>query len=180
MSANQYLHEVAVTAIVQNENVDIVDEQDVVLYQTTKKDAHENGLLHRTIIGGVILSNGKRMLIRQSSGRQDPGQFVSPVGGHIMAGESEEEALRREAFEELGLKSFEYRFIGKVVYNRKVLDRHENHYFIYYEIYSDEMPTLNYESDGFEIFIQDQLKQEIKENPKKFGPPFHFIAEHFL
>lgn len=67
----------------QQERVDIVDEQDNVLYQTTKQEAHKKGLLHRTVISEVKDSKGRWILVKQSSDRQDAGQYVSPVGGHI-------------------------------------------------------------------------------------------------
>jgi 8-oxo-dGTP pyrophosphatase MutT (NUDIX family) len=38
------------------------------------------------------------------------------VGGHVCPGESPEEALKRETFEELGLKEFTYKFIRKYIW----------------------------------------------------------------
>jgi hypothetical protein len=116
------------------EMVDIVDEHDAVLYQTTKHEAHEKGLLHRTVIAEVRDTEGRWILTQQSSERQDPGQYVSPVGGHVRAGESVENALKREAMEECGLKDFKFSYVGKAVYNRFIKNRQENHYFIMYDI----------------------------------------------
>src|SRR3990167_3107395 len=85
----------------QDEQVDIVNEKDEVLYNTTKQEAHEKGLLHRTVIAEVVDSKGKWLLVKQASNKQDAGQYVSPVGGHAQAGESTDEAIKREALEEL-------------------------------------------------------------------------------
>lgn len=161
------------------EMVDIVDKKDNVSYSTTKDNAHKNGLLHRTIIAQVIDSKGRWILVKQAQNRQDAGQYVSPVGGHVRAGESKIEALRREAFEELGLKDFTYKFIGKAIFNRRVLNRFENHYFVLYKIFSNEKPLLNHESESYKIFTKEQLKKKLKTNPAKFGQAFHFVAKNF-
>lgn len=160
--------------------VDIVNEDDEIIDRVLKQEAHEKGLLHRTVIAEVISTDGSWTLVEQAADRQDRGQFVSPIGGHVEAGESEEEALRREANEEYGLDgNFEYRLIGKKIYNREVLGRKENHYFILYEIFTDQEPVLNEESVRYERFAKKELSKQLKENPQKFGAPFHFLIESF-
>lgn len=163
----------------KTEMIDIVDKNGNILYKTSKSKAHELGLLHKTVIAEIIDSKKRNVLVKQSSERQDAGQFVSPVGGHIRSGETEEEALHREAFEEVGFKEFDYKYIGKTIYNRKILGRQENHYFILYEIYSDDIPQLNHESVGYEKFTKQQLKKQIKNNSKKFGDAYYFVLKNF-
>ncbi len=89
-----------------DEIVDVVNENNKVLYQITKTEAHQKGLLHRTVIAEIKDTKGRWTLVKQASDRQDAGQYVSPVGGHARAGETEEETLKRGAFEEAGLKNF--------------------------------------------------------------------------
>ena len=118
----------------QDEQVDIVNQNDEVVGTTSKQKAHQGGLLHRTVIAEIIGSDGKWTLVKQSSDRQDPGQFVSPIGGHVTAGETEEEAIKREAKEEYGLEGdFTLKFIGKTIFNREVKNRKENNFFILYK-----------------------------------------------
>lgn len=163
-----------------DEKIDIVDENDRVVASVWKSEAHEKGLLHRTVIAEVIDSKGNWTLVKQSSSRQDAFQFVSPIGGHVASGETEVEALKREAYEEYGLNSdFEYKLVGKKIFYREVLGRKENHYFILYEIYTDVSPVLNEESTEFEKFTPGQLKQELAEKPDKFGEAFIFIINNF-
>ena len=170
---------VTISSINNMEIVDIINQQNEVLYQASKDEAHQAGLLHRCIIAEVIDSKGNWTLVKQANDRQDAGQFVSPVGGHIRAGESETQALSRETLEEMGLTMFTSKFIGKAILNREVISRKENHLFILYEIYTDQSPTLNHESIGFEKFSFDQIKSEIQSNPTKFGQAFHFVMETF-
>lgn len=164
---------------IPEEMVDIVDETDNVLYSVSKREAHKKGFLHRTVISEVKDSNGRWMLVRQASDRQDAGQFVSPIGGHVMAGESEDDALKREAEEELGFKDIKLKLVGKVVFNRNVRNRQENHYFILYEVDSDEKPQLNHESVEYKYFTDEELKTALKETPEEFGDAFKFLVKTF-
>lgn len=166
--------------IVSMEYVDIVNENDEVVGKVTKQEAHEKGLLHRTVISEVIGSDTRWTLVKQSSKRQDAGQYVSPIGGHVEAGETEEEALTREAFEEYGLNGdLNFRLVGKKIFNREILGRKENHYFILFEIKTDDEPLLNDESDEYERFTEKELAKQLKENPRKFGDAFHFVVKSF-
>lgn len=161
------------------EYVDIVNENDQVIGTVSKQEAHEKGLLHRTVIAEIINSKNEFVLVKQSSSRQDAGQFVSPVGGHVETGETEEEAIRREANEEFGLSNIEPKLIGKMIFYREVKGRKENHFFILYEIFSEQKPVLNSESVDYEYFSKEKLAKELKENPSKFGDAFHFVIKTF-
>jgi len=162
-----------------DEMVDIVDIQNIVLHATTKKQAHEEGLLHRTVIAELKDSKGNWIFVKQADDRQDAGQLVSPVGGHVQSGETELEALYREVFEEIGIQEFEHKFVGRAVLNREVLGRRENHYFVLYEIFSDESLRLNHESVSHVSFTEKELKKRIKSSPKEFGNAFHFLLDTF-
>lgn len=161
------------------EQVDVVDEKCNVLYSTSKDNTHVKGFLHRIVIAEIRDSKGNWILVKQARDRQDAGQYVSPVGGHVQAGETEEEALKREALEEVGLTDFKYKFVGRAVFNREVLGRKENHYFILYEIESDEELVLGEEAVDFELFSREELAKQLKNDPKKFGDAFYFVLKTF-
>lgn len=161
------------------EMVDVVNEEDTLLYKTSKPKSHKLGLLHRCVIGEVVDSKGRIILVKQAADRQDAGQYVHPVGGHIRAGETEIEALNREAFEEIGLKEFDYAFVGKAIFNRTVIGRYENHYFIVYKIITDEALDLGHEAVSYKTFTKAQLKKEMKQHPERFGDAFYFVAKKF-
>lgn len=81
-----------------DEQVDIVDENNTVLYQTSKQEAHEKGLLHQCVIAEVVNKNGEMLLVKQSVTKQEPGKYVSPMGGHVRSGETLDDALKREMY----------------------------------------------------------------------------------
>lgn len=158
------------------EYVDVINEHNEVLSPVSKQEAHEQGLLHRVVIAEIIGTDGSWTLIQQSADRQDAGQYVSPVGGHVHAGESIIDALKREANEEYGLgDEFNFQQKGQAIYNREILNRKENHLFLIFEIYTDQPPVLNEESVGYERMSPEQLAQQLKTSPQKFGAAFHFV-----
>ena len=161
-----------------DEMVDIIDKNNKVLYKTTKSEAHQKGLLHRTVISEVIDSRGRWLLFNPSDHKQDTGQYVSPIGGHVKSRESIEVALKREAFEETGIKDFKFKYIGEDIFNRFVLGRRENHYFILYEIYSDQKPVMSNETKGYKYFTKKEIKDIMRSNPKIFGGAFHFVYKN--
>ncbi len=163
----------------QDELIDIVDEVNNVLYAGSKFEAHEKGLLHRTVIGELRTSDGRICLVRQTPDRQDAGQFVTPIGGHVQSGETEEEALIREAQEEIGVSDIKYKLLGRKIYNREVLGRKENHYYVVFQVIYDGELKLGSEADAFEYFTLEQLKIEMEYNPAKFGDSFKFVYQNF-
>lgn len=164
-----------------DELVDVIDDKGNIVEVVLKKDAHTRGLLHKGVISQVISSEGKWLLVRQSSDKQDAGQYVSPVGGHVISGESNEEALLREAEEEVGLTgNLNYEYVGQEKYHRQIIGRDENHLLIMYKIYSDIDPILNEESDHFYHLTEEELSLELKNKPEHFGAGFHFIIQRFF
>jgi isopentenyl-diphosphate delta-isomerase len=165
----------------QDELVDIIDEQGNVLKVVEKRLAHTEGLLHKCVISQVIDKDGRWLLVLQSKGKQYPGQYVSAIGGHITSGETEDEALKKEAFEELGLTGdIKFEYVDRAIFNTEVIGRKENHLFIMYKIHSDAQPVLNDESDSWKYFTEAELKSELKNYPEKFGNAFHFCIQKFF
>lgn len=87
-----------------DELVDIIDDAGNVLRQELKTAAHARGWLHNTAIG-YLKYGDDWVLVRQAADRQDAGQLVASVGGHIKAGESDQDGLLRESEEEIDTKN---------------------------------------------------------------------------
>jgi len=162
-----------------DEWVDVIDKDGKVLRKVLKSEAHKTGVLHRCVVCEIRDSSGNWILVKQASHKQDAGQYVSPVGGHVKAGETDEQALKREVFEETGITNFKSKLLGKMPFNRKVLGRQENHLFLVYEIYSDQTPIVNEESVHFKAFTEKELVKKLKSSPKEFGNVFFVVLEEF-
>lgn len=160
------------------EIIDIVDENGDVLRQATKSEAHEQGWLHKTVIG-YVRDGEDWVLACQASDRQDAGQLVAPVGGHVQAGETEIDALLRESEEEIGTRNITYKSIGRAIFHRQVIGRDENHMFIVYEISTQDELVLNEESVSLERFSKNELKKALVDRPDGFGNAYYFVLEKF-
>lgn len=166
-----------------DEQIDLINEQNVVIGTTSKILAHKDGLLHRIVIGELINSKGEFCFVRQASDRQDAGQFVSPIGGHVGAGESVEDALVRECQEECGITPTNFRYLTQTIYNRAVIGRQENHLFLVYLINTDQLPVLNHESTEYRYFTKAQIYQALATNDPTFGAAWHHVfhsIKHYL
>ena len=87
------------------EIIDIVDINDNVIRQATRKEAHSNpSLMHRIVHFTLINSKNKKTLLTQRSFKKshDAGKYCF-LGEHVMSKESYKEAVIRGIKEELGV-----------------------------------------------------------------------------
>lgn len=144
-----------------------------VISTTTKSHAHKMGLLHEVVIGEVRDMHGNVVLVRQAHDRQDAGLLVSPVGGHVRAGESSMEAFKRELFEEIGVTTRSASQVGQFIFDREVLNRRENHLFTVFLIHADPASfVLGAEATAIEIFSPRDLQEHLAASPNSFGAAF--------
>jgi isopentenyldiphosphate isomerase len=87
-----------------SELVDVVDVSDRVLRRATRAEVRAQNLRHRATYILVFNSKGQ-LFVHQRTQSKDiyPGYFDVCIGGVVGAGESYEEAARRELTEEVGI-----------------------------------------------------------------------------
>ncbi len=161
-----------------DEIVDMVNDDGDFVRKALKVETHKQGWLHKTVIG-YLRYGDDWALVRQASDRQDAGQLVAPVGGHVRSGETEIEGLLREAEEEIGTRNISYKHIGDAKFHRQVIGRDENHLFIVFEISTKDKIKLGNEAVDIERFNSRDLKKALKQNPGNFGDSYFFILEKF-
>ncbi len=86
----------------------LVNEQGEVMGQATRRECHSGSkLLHPVVHLHVRDAEGRLFLQKRSMTKDiQPGKWDTAVGGHIDFGETVNDALLREAREELGLTGF--------------------------------------------------------------------------
>ncbi len=99
----------------------IVDAKGGVKGKATRKHCHgEEKLLHPVVHLHLIHNNSIYLQKRPLHKDVQPGMWDTAVGGHLSFGEDIENGLKREAFEELGIKDFQPRFLLKYIWETEI------------------------------------------------------------
>jgi isopentenyl-diphosphate delta-isomerase type 1 len=86
----------------EDEIYDLVDIDDRVIGQATRKEIHKNNLLHRSVHVFVFNPQGDLYLQKRAFSKdENPGYLDTSCAGHVDAGEDYLTAANRELLEEL-------------------------------------------------------------------------------
>ena len=140
------------------EYLDILDENG---NKTGEKDTRENihklGLLHSEVAAFIYTDTGKVILQKRKSNKATYAGVWSVTGGHVLAGENNEEGIIREIKEELNLNIEKEKVIFVTTYkSKKVKDDVINNKF--FSIYNVEISENQFET----IEIQKEELEDIK------------------
>ncbi|MEN8116783.1 MAG: NUDIX domain-containing protein [Bacteroidota bacterium] len=94
--------------ISNEEWVSLVNEEGKVTGQAPRSQVHNGSKLLHPVVHLHVINKNKAILLQKRPEFKliQPGKWDTAVGGHISAGETLEQALKKEAFEEIGLKDF--------------------------------------------------------------------------
>jgi isopentenyldiphosphate isomerase len=104
----------SITMHPDDEKLPLVNPRGEVVGEAFRRQCHQGpGLLHPVVHLHVINHAGE-IYLQKRSARKDvfPRRWDTAVGGHIACGESIEQALKREAQEEIGLSEFIPKALG--------------------------------------------------------------------
>jgi len=90
----------------QQELFVVVDADDKIIGHKTRYECHhDKTIIHRAVELFIFDSKGRVLLQKRSMAKDTrPGYWSTSVGGHVGKGETNEEAIRREMQEELGIE----------------------------------------------------------------------------
>ena len=100
----------------------VVELNGLVIGRSTRQYCHSGAKPLHPVIHIHIIDRFSRIYLQKRSMKKDiqPGKWDTAVGGHIDYGERVEEALKREAREELGILHFEYSPIIKYLFESEI------------------------------------------------------------
>jgi len=104
------------------EMIPVVDPSGLVIGQSTRKYLHSGSKLLHPVVHLHIINHYDQIYLQKRSLSKDllPGYWDTAVGGHVDYGEYLEEALYREAEEELGLYDFNPIYIQSYIYESDI------------------------------------------------------------
>lgn len=154
------------------EIVDVVNERDEVIGREQKALKLTKGFISRVVGIFILNSSGKFIVCKRGPHKKnDANKYDLAAFGNVIAGESYEEAAKRELSEELGLCcSLERldKFYQEISSGNNTLK-------IFCGVFlgkSDEEPKLNHELTEYRRMSLEEIEKEMRESPEKFCQGF--------
>jgi len=167
-----------------DEMLPVIDEEGAVIRSAPRSLCHDGKsmLLHPVVHLHIINSTGDIMLQKRASTKKiQPGKWDTCVGGHISYGEDYDEALRRETYEETGLRLGAYEHLADYIFQSS-LERERISVNMMRVDDSFSLHVCNDEVDEVRFWSQKEINDE--RNSELFTPNFlleyNTIVKKFL
>lgn len=153
------------------ELIDVFDENNKYLgYSLERLKIHDDNLWHHHVSAWIMNYNGQVLLQQRAlDKKKNPGKWAK-TGGHVDAGETCEEAIRREIYEEIGLEVNDDEIENIEIF--KSLNPNE-HYFSYGYIFytnlsEDEFKLQKEEVNQVRYYSIEEIEEIRKKNNKDY------------
>lgn len=153
------------------ELLDVYDENNNYLgYSLERTEIHEKKLWHRHVSAWIMNKEGKVLLQQRSfNKKKNPGKWAK-TGGHVDAGETCEEAIKREVYEEIGLKVKDNEINNIEIFKSK---NNKENYYSYGYIFITNLKEKDFklqkeEVNAVKYFSIEQLEEAKKQNNNDF------------
>ena len=144
----------------KEEWVPLVDAQGKIIGQSPRSLVHNGSKQLHPVVHMHVVNRNKAILLqkRPQTKAIQPGKWDTAVGGHISAGETLEQALKKEAFEEIGLQGFSARHLHTYVWETDVEAE------LVYMFVCHDSKSYNIHSDEVEetrFWTKNQVKNQL-------------------
>ncbi len=156
---------------------DIVDQSGKIKGRAPRSICHSNPEMMHPVVHLHIIDSRDRIFLQKRSIKKQiqPEKWDTAIGGHVLSGENIEDALKREAEEELGLTGFKASFIAKYVWKTEIESELA---FMFYSKYENKITINKEEIDDGRFWKIKKIKESVGKDI--FTPNFEFEFEILL
>lgn len=145
-----------------------VTPEDEVIRRVTREDAHSQELLHR--VACVLVWNSRGELLLQRRPRAAGGTLGVSFACHVQWGETWEQAIRREALEELGIELGQHEELGMSVSEYQGRDRKKRHLMRVFATQHDgSFGVASSEVVGLELRPPAEIRDDVRRHPERYS-----------
>ncbi len=163
------------------EQVVLISENDDILGQMEKMQAHENGLLHRAFSVFLFNEQGEMLLQKRAPQKyHSPQRWTNAVCSHPRIDETYEEGAKRRLKEELGIDAEitpKFHFIYKAYVGGNLWEHELDHVFT--GEYNGSFNLNQEEVSEVRFVSMEQLNREVEDNPDHFTEWFKIILDEY-
>jgi len=164
------------------EQVILVDAKDQPIGTMEKLQAHQQGKLHRCFSILIFNQAGEILLQQRAFGKyHTPGLWTNTCCSHQRPNEETLIAAHRRLVEEMGFDCVlheVYEFVYKVPFENGLWEHEFDHVLI--GRYDGKVSPNPEEVNAYRWVSMNELKQNMKDNPRHYTPWFHIILdEHY-
>ena len=152
------------------EMLEIYDENNNDLgYDLERKEVHEKNLYHHHVSAWIMNNEGKILLQQRSfTKKKNPGKWAK-TGGHVESNETEEYAIKREVFEEIGIKLKDNQIKNIEIFKSKSKENYYTYgYIIFTNLKENEFILQKEEVEKVKYFEIEELEKIRKNNDEKY------------
>lgn len=159
------------------EMLEIVDEHNRVVGETSRGEMHRKNLMHRSAHIFLFDAHGRIFLQKRSKTKDRfPLRYDSSAAGHLKVGESYADCARRELEEELGVRESP---LMEVAHFKACQDTGWEHVSLFI-CHTEEPVNIDLDEIAEGRYLRlEEVAERIEENPSAFTPDFMLILKWF-
>lgn len=167
----------------RKESFAVVDDKDNYMHTVESKELlHRGDKLHRSIHLIIEVFGGKIIIQKKAPHTENGGKWSSAVSGHVRLGEKYQDAVVREAKEELGI-TIDMTDLINIAKISPSAETGNEFVAVYTYLLDPEKENVRIACDEVEELITCQLKDlivDVEKNEQNYSPAFILALDMFL